>query len=74
MIQEDKNLLEDIIEFVEMSKVLGAELIVFYVNETQVVLEYLWKHYPDTVKTIGWRKFDKWSPLHYYGQLLLLMQ
>ena len=75
LIQEDKHFLEDVIEFVEMSKVMGAELIVFYVNETQVdkeVLEYLWKHYPDTVKTIGWRKFEKWEPFHYYGQLLII--
>ena len=74
LIQEDKHFLEDVIEFVEMSKVMGAEQIVFYVNETQVdkeVLEYLWKYYPETVKTIGWRKFKKSEPLHYYGQHII---
>ncbi len=72
---QNKNLLNDIIEFVEMSTVLGVEMIVFYVNEAQVdknVLEYVWEHYPKRVKTVGWGKFGKWKPFHYYGQLLMI--
>ena len=68
-------LLQDLKQFVEMSLLLGAELIVFYVNETQVdknVLEYLWTQHPESVLTVGWRKFEKWKPLHYYGQVLLV--
>ena len=67
--------LKDVVEFVEMSTTLGAELIVLYVNETQVdvkILEHIWNYYPDTVRTIGWKKFKKWSPMHYYGQLLVI--
>ena len=67
--------LKDVVEFVEMSTTLGAELIVLYVNETQVdvkILEHIWNYYSDTVRTIGWKRFEKWSPLHYYGQLLII--
>ena len=67
--------LKDVVEFVEMSTTLGAELIVLYVNETQVdvkILEHIWNYYPDTVRTIGWKNFKKWSPMHYYGQLLII--
>ena len=77
MIQEQDNgdFLQDVVEFIEMSRLLGAEVIVAYVNETQVssdVLDYIWSRYPHTVRTIGWRKFKKWYPMHYRGQLLLI--
>ena len=75
LIQESKSLLRDVVEFIEMSKLMGVELIVFYVNETQVdieVLQHIWTHYPDTVRTIGWKKYKKWYPMHYFGQLLII--
>ena len=76
LIQEDnENILQGVVEFIEMSRLLGAELIVFYVNETQVdsyLLDYVRSRYPHMVRMIGWRKFKKWQPLHYYGQLLLI--
>ena len=75
LVQENANFLRDVVEYVEMSIAVGVQQIVFYVNEKQVdksLLEYLWKHYPDVVKTIAWRKFDKWVPMHYYGQLLMM--
>ncbi len=65
----------DVVEFVEMSKLMGVELIVLYVNETRVdldILQYIWTHYPDTVRTIGWRKYQESYPLHYYGQILII--
>ncbi len=74
-IVQKKNLLNDMIEFIEMSTFLGAEMIVVYANEAQVdknVLEYMWEHYPNTIRTIGWGKFEKWKPFHYYGQLLMI--
>ena len=67
--------LKDVVEFVEMSTALGAELIVLYVNETQVdvkILEHIWNYYPDTVRTVGWKRFEKWRPFHYYGQVLII--
>ena len=73
--ESGKNLLKEIIEFVEMSKLMGAEIIVFYANESQAgpeVLQYIWKNYPDFVRTIGWRKFEVWKPFHYYGQMLII--
>lgn len=72
---ESHDILDNLIQFIEASRLLGAEFIVLYVNETQInegILEYLWKHYPDTVRTIGWKRFEKWSPLHYFGQLLII--
>ena len=67
--------LSDLIEYIEMSQLLGAELIVFYVNEHEMdrdVLEYILTHYADTVRMIGWKKFAQWNPMHYYGQLLII--
>ena len=75
LVQESSTVFKDVVEFVEMSTALGVELIVLYVNETQVdikVLEFIWKHYPDTVRTVGWKAFDKWYPMHYHGQLLII--
>ena len=75
LVQEGPTVIKDVVEFVEMSTALGVELIVLYVNETQVdikVLEFIWKHYPDTVRTVGWKAFDKWYPMHYHGQLLII--
>lgn len=72
--QESPNLLSDLIEYIEMSQLLGAELIVFYVHEHEVdrhVLEYIRTHYPDLVRLISWKKFEKWNPMHYYEQLLI---
>ena len=72
---ESPTVIKNVVEFVEMSTALGVELIVLYVNETQVdikVLEFIWKHYPDTVRTVGWKAFDKWYPMHYHGQLLII--
>ena len=55
---DSDSILDDIVQFIDMSQRLGAELIVFYVNETQIdqkILEHIWTRYPDTVRTIGWK-------------------
>ncbi len=75
LVKEKDTFMRDVVEYVEMSIVVGVQLIVFYVNEEQVdmrELQYLFKHYPALVKIIAWRRFAKWDPLHYYGQLLLM--
>lgn len=56
-----------------MSQILGAELIVIYVTDVDKdILEYLWTHYPDTVRTVEWKKFEMNYPFHYYGQNLVV--
>ena len=75
LVKESDHVLNDVIEYAEMAKVLGVDQVVFYVNEAQVdtaMLEYLWKHYSDIVHTVSWKKFEKWTPHHYRGQLLII--
>ena len=75
LIQESRRILQDLIQFIELSQLMGAEFIIMYANETQIdedILEYLWEHYPGVVRTIGWKRFKKWNPLHYFGQLMLM--
>jgi hypothetical protein len=75
LIQGSRSILHDLVGFIEMVRLMGAEFIIMYANETQIdqdILEYLWDHYPGFVRTIGWKWFKKWSPLHYFGQLLII--
>ena len=46
-----------------------------YINLMQIrsdVLKYVLEHHSDIVRVIEWKKFNKWVPLHYYGQLLIM--
>ena len=67
--------LQDLVEFIEMSQLLGAELITIYVGPMQLDgkdLQYISDAYHKTVNFIEWRSFKKHHPLHYYGQLPLI--
>ena len=67
--------LQDLVEFISISKILGAELITIYIIPEQLensTMNYLLKRYPDVLRLIEWKKFGRTSPLHYYGQFLII--
>ena len=71
---ENKNILQDLVEFISMSRLMGAELITFYISREQLkesIIQYILHRYSD-VRVIEWKRFEKWSPLHYYGQMLIM--
>ena len=71
---ENKNILQNLVEFISMSKLMGAELITFYISRKQLkesIIQYILHRYSD-VRVIEWKHFEKWSPLHYYGQMLIM--
>ena len=73
-VYENKNILQDLVEFISMSRVMGAELITFYVSREQLkesIIQYILHRYSD-VRVIEWKHFDMWSPLHYFGQFLII--
>ena len=75
VVQENRHIFQTLIEYIEMSQLLGAELITFYINRDQLdadILKFILDHYPDTVRVVEWKKFEKWHPLHYFGQLLVI--
>ena len=73
VVQNDGTMLQRLIQFIEMNKVLGAEVIYMYHMQIEPkVQQYILEHYSDIVLVIEWKKFEMWSPLHYYGQLLLI--
>ena len=76
VVQKDNTILQKLVQFIEMNRVLGAEVIYFYINQMQIrsdVLKYILKRYSsDIVRVIEWKKFKPWNPLHYYGQLLIM--
>ena len=71
----DDKMLKDLVEFIEMNRLLGAEIFTFYINEMQIsaeILRHILDRYANIVQVIEWKKFEPWSPLHYYGQMLTL--
>ena len=75
VVQEDNTILQKLVQFIEMNRVLGAEVIYFYINQMicSDVLKYILKRYSsDIVRVIEWKKFNKKVPLYYYGQLLIM--
>ena len=75
VVQKDYTTLQKLVQFIEMNRVLGAEVIYFYINLMQMRsddLRYILEHYSDIVRVIEWKKFNKWVPLYYYGQLLIM--
>lgn len=73
---ENKNSVQDLVEFISMSRLMGAELITFYISQEQLsrrIIWYILTRYSDLVRVIEWRKFSSvHSPLHYYGQLIII--
>ena len=67
--------LQQIVEFIEMNRVLGAEIITMYVMEMKEdALQFLLHHYSKhgLLQLVKWRKLKKWDPLHYHGQILTM--
>ena len=62
--------LQSLIEFIEMSQILGASLITLYIGSMTLDPSVLLSRYPDTVRIIQWRTFDADS-LYYHGQILI---
>ena len=66
---------QQILAFIEMNRALGAEMITLYVMEMKEdVLQFMLDHYSQhgLLQLVKWRKFDKWNPLHYYGETLIM--
>ena len=63
VVQKDNTTLQKLIQFIEMNRVLSAEVIYFYINQMQIrsdVLKYILKRYSsDIVRVIEWKKFNK---------------
>ena len=62
-------------EFVSINKILGAELITIYIIPEKLnksITNYLLTRFPDVLRLIEWKNLGIWSPLHYYGQYLLM--
>ena len=67
--------LQQIVEFIEMNRVLGAEIITMYIMELKEdVLQFLLHHYSKRglLQLVKWKKVQKWDPLHYFGQILTM--
>ena len=74
-LMEQNITLQDVIEFVSLSQILGAKLITIYVSLKDVnssMIEHLLSRYPKLLRFVEWRSFRKWYPLHYHGQFLLI--
>jgi len=70
-----EHLIENLTRFIQMSRMMGADLFTMYVNPElsgQEAIKFLQKSYPDLVRLIEWRNFQVHRPLHYYGQLVLI--
>ena len=67
--------LQDLVEFISISKILGADLITMYIIPEQLdnrTVNYLLMRYSDILRLIEWKNLGKWFPLHYYGQILIM--
>ena len=67
--------LEEIVEFIEMNRALGVDIITLYVMEMEnETWQFLEDHYVNRgyLRLLRWKKMEKWIPLHYFGQPLLL--
>ena len=68
--------LQQIVEFIEMNRVLGAEIITMYVMEMKEdALQFLLRHYSKhgLLQLVKWKKLQRWDPLHYVGQILTVL-
>lgn len=67
--------IQQISEYIEMNKVLGAEIITLYVREMKEDMwNFLQEHYvkQGLLQLYVWKKLEKWNLLHYFGQSLIM--
>ena len=67
--------LQEIVEFIEMNRALGVEIVTLYVMEMEIeTWQFLEDHYVKRgyLRLLRWKKMEKWNPLHYFGQPLLM--
>lgn len=72
---ENKNIIQDLVEFISMSKLMGAELITLYISREQLndsIFHYILHRYSNIIRMVEWKKYEKFYPMHYYGQLLII--
>ncbi len=72
---ENKNSLQNLVDFVSINKILGAELITLYIIPEKLnrsIIDKLLAKYPRVLRLIEWKNLSLWSPLHYYGQYLMI--
>ena len=67
--------LQQIVDFIEMNRALGVEMVILYVMEMEEeTWQFLQDHYvkQGQLQLLRWKKVKKWVPLHYFGQPLLM--
>ena len=67
--------LHQIVDFIEMNRALGVEIVTLYVMEMEEeTWQFLQDHYvkQGQLQLLRWKKVKKWVPLHYFGQPLLM--
>lgn len=70
-----ENGLQQIIEYIEMNQALGADIVNLYVMDMdKLVWNFLHTHYvkKGLIHLLKWKKVEKWVPLHYFGQSLIM--
>ena len=68
-------ILQDMIDFISINKILGADVITIYIIPEKIdrtVVETLLKRFPRVLRLIEWKNLSLWTPLHYYGQYLMV--
>ena len=66
--------LQQIVEFIEMHRTMGVEIVNLYVMEMEDSLwQFLQEHYVKRglLRLFRWKKVERWVPLHYFMQSLL---
>ena len=66
---------QQISAFIEMNRALGAEIITLYVMDMEKdMFQFLTEHYSKQglLQLLKWKKVEKWNPLHYFGQSLMM--
>ena len=72
---ENEETLQNLVEFISISRLLGAELITIYIIPEKLnrsIINYLLMRYPNVLRLIEWKNLGIWSPLHYYGQYVII--
>ena len=66
---------QQITDFIEMNRALGAGHITLYVMDINKQLDHFFSttyYEKDLLEVVKWRNFGAWTEMHYYGELLVM--
>ena len=66
---------QQIIDFIEMNRALGAGHITLYVMDINKQLDHFFSttyYEKDLLEVVKWRNLGAWTEMHYYGELLVM--